>query len=132
MAFSASFAAMIEEALAPLGRISVKRIFSSGGVYCDGTLFAIASEDVLYLKADAATRAEFEAEGSRPFTVHMKTRPTAMPYWSVPERLYDETDELVDWARKSLAAARRSKAERPDKATGNPSRASKARRRTRA
>ncbi len=132
MAFSASFADMIVEALAPLGNITVKRIFSSGGVYCDGTLLGIASDDVLYLKADATTQSAFANEGCRQFIAQAQTRAMAMPYWSVPERLYDETDELVEWARTSLEVARRANAARPDRASGKPARAAKARRRDKA
>jgi DNA transformation protein len=36
-----------------------------------------------------------------------------MSYWRLPDRLYDDPDELATWARESLAAARRSK--RPSK-----------------
>jgi DNA transformation protein len=42
-------------------------------------------------------------------------------YWRVPERLFDEPDEMLDWARAALAAGRRAAA---DKA-GNKARAGK-------
>jgi DNA transformation protein len=32
---------------------------------------------------------------------------TLNSYWRMPERLYDEPDELAEWARHSLQAARR-------------------------
>jgi DNA transformation protein len=28
-------------------------------------------------------------------------------YWRVPERLFDEPDEMLEWARGALAAGRR-------------------------
>jgi DNA transformation protein len=37
---------------------------------------------------------------------------TARGIWRAPERLFDEPDELVIWARAALAAARRVAAKR--------------------
>ena len=28
-------------------------------------------------------------------------------YWQIPERLFDEPNEILDWARAALAAGRR-------------------------
>jgi DNA transformation protein len=33
-------------------------------------------------------------------------------YWQIPERLFDEPDEMLDWARGSLAAGRRAAAKK--------------------
>jgi DNA transformation protein len=30
-----------------------------------------------------------------------------LPYWRMPDRLYDDPDELARWAQAALAAARR-------------------------
>ena len=35
-----------------------------------------------------------------------------LSFWRAPDRLFDEPDELVDWARIALAAARRVAAKR--------------------
>jgi DNA transformation protein len=39
----------------------------------------------------------------------------------VPERLFDEPDEMLEWARGALAAGRRAEAEKP-KARRKPAR----------
>jgi DNA transformation protein len=36
-----------------------------------------------------------------------------MSYWQLPDRLYDDADELADWARAALAVARRAKVPKP-------------------
>ena len=36
MAVSESLVALLQEQLEPLGRITLKRMFSGAGVYCDG------------------------------------------------------------------------------------------------
>ena len=110
MAVSSHFADMLTEALAPLGRVAIRRMFGGGGVYCDGTIIGLVADDVLYLKADETTKGPFEAEGCGPFVYHGKGKPIAMSYWRVPERLLDEPDEMVAWARTALGVARRSAA----------------------
>lgn len=113
MSVSSGFAAMLQDALAPLGRISVRAMFGGAGVYCDGVIIGLVDDDVLYLKADGASKAAFEAEGCGPFIYEGKGKPMAMSYWRLPERLLDEPDELIAWARTartvSLRAAARAR-----------------------
>lgn len=112
MTVSAGFADMLKDVLAPLGRVEVRRMFGGGGVYCDGMMFGLVADDALFLKADAATKAPFEAEGCGPFVYEGKGKPIAMSYWRMPERLLDEPDEMVAWARIALGVARRGAAAR--------------------
>ena len=104
----------IIELFAGFGPVSVRRLFGGFGIYADGIMFALASRDVIYLKADDATATAFEREGRGPFTYAAKGgKRTVMSYWQLPDRLYDDADELADWARAALAVARRAKARKP-------------------
>ena len=107
MPLSAEYSTFIEDLLSPFGAVSVRRMFGGGGVYHQGVMFALISDDALYLKADARTEADFAAEGSRPFEYRGKSRPVRLSYWQVPERLYEDADELAEWARRAHAAALR-------------------------
>lgn len=107
MPATAAFIAQIEELLEPLGGVRIRRVFSSNGVYRDGIMFALIADDTLYLKADAATRPLYEAEGQTQFVTNGKGKNIALPYWSVPERLLDDPDELLDWARTAFSVALR-------------------------
>jgi DNA transformation protein len=99
----------ISELFAQFRPVSVRRLFGGAGLYADGVMFAILSKDVIYLKADEATRAAFEREGCAPFSYRAQSGQRAiMSYWRMPERLYDDPDELASWAERALAAARRS------------------------
>jgi DNA transformation protein len=81
-------------------------MFSGAGLYADGVMFAILVDDTLYLKADELFARAFAAEGKGPFTYRRKGRaPVAMSYWEVPERLLDDPEELVAWARRAHAVA---------------------------
>lgn len=110
MAVSKGFSDLLLDALAPLGAISLRRMFGGGGVYCDGVMFALVADDVLFLKSDDGTRAEFTAEGCGPFVYDGKGKPIEMSYWRMPERLLDDPEEMVAWARKALAVAQRAAA----------------------
>ena len=104
----------IVEMFAGFGPVTVRRIFGGFGIYADGTIFALALRGVIYLKADAETIPAFEREGRGPFTYAAKRgKRTVMSYWQLPDRLYDDADELADWARTALAVARRAKAPKP-------------------
>ncbi len=101
----------IAELFAEFGRVSVRRMFSGAGVFADGLMIALVVRGVVYLKADEAIIPEFEREGLGPFTYQTKTGTRSLnSYWRMPERLYDEPDELAVWARRSLEAARRKEA----------------------
>ena len=82
-------------------------MFGGAGIFADDVMFALVDEGVIYLKADQATIPAFEREGLRPFTYSTKTGRRALTsYWCMPERLYDDSEELARWATAALAAAR--------------------------
>lgn len=109
MSASDAFLDLLRDHLAPLGHITIKRMFMGAGVYCDGVIFAIVADEVLYLKADAGTKDRFEAEGLGPFTYESKSKLVAIPYWRAPDRLYDEPVEMLDYAREAIAVAIKSR-----------------------
>ena len=104
------FAEQLEELFAPLHGVSLRRMFGGIGVFKDRVMFGLVDDDILYLKADDATRPRFEAEDSEPWIYQGRHRANvSAAYWRIPERLFDETDEFVDWARTAFDAAARMK-----------------------
>ncbi|HEY7551817.1 MAG TPA: TfoX/Sxy family protein [Hyphomicrobiaceae bacterium] len=113
MVASATFAEFLCEQLAPLGRVSMRRMFGKTGVFCDGLMLAMVRDDTLFFRVDDHNRAVFrEARSVPPLNYEKKGATIDLAYWRAPERLFDEPDELVAWARAALAAARRVAAER--------------------
>ncbi len=113
MVASDSFAEFLREQLAPLGRIALRRMFGKTGVFCDGVMFGMVTDNMLYLRVDDGNRKAFEEAASWPPLNYAKGGTTIdLSFWRVPERLFDEPDELVDWARSALAAAHRVAAKR--------------------
>lgn len=93
---------------AEFGPVTIRRMFSGFGISADGVNFALALRGGLYLRADETNIPRFEAEGTRPFQYQTRTKSvTVNSYWQLPERLYDDPQELADWARVALAAAQR-------------------------
>jgi DNA transformation protein len=93
---------------ADFGPVTIRRMFSGFGISADETNFALALRGGLYFRADEQTIARFEAEGSKPFSYQTRAKTvTVGSYWQLPERLYDDPEELTVWARAALAAAQR-------------------------
>ena len=113
MVASDSFAEFLREQLAPLGHLTMRRMFGKTGVFCDGVMLGMVSEDTLYFRVDGQNRAAFEeAQSAPPLNYAKGGRTIDLSFWRAPERLWDEPDELVTWARAALAAARRVAAKR--------------------
>jgi DNA transformation protein and related proteins len=113
MVISDSFAEFLREQLAPLGRITTRGMFGKTGVFCDGVMLGMVTDDTLYFRVDDDNRAAFkEAESFPPLNYEKKGGTIDLSFWRAPERLFDEPDELVAWARAALAAARRVAAKR--------------------
>jgi DNA transformation protein len=105
---------LLEELLAPLGPVMLKRMFGGYGVFLDGLMFGLVSDDRLYFKTSEVSRAAFEAEGLGPFTYTKKGATAVLTsYWQVPDRLLDDSDELVEWARTAQRCAAAAKVKKP-------------------
>jgi TfoX/Sxy family transcriptional regulator of competence genes len=79
MTMSPNFRDYLVDQLEPFGLVAAKRMFGGGGLFRDGTMFALIADDVLYLKADEQNQADFKDRG-----------------------------ELCQWAVRAWEAARRS------------------------
>ena len=113
MVASDSFAEFLREQLAPLGRITLRRMFGKTGVFCERLMLGMVRDDTLYFRVDAYNREAFqEARAFPPLNYEKGGASIDLAFWRAPERLFDEPDELLAWAREALAAARRVAAKR--------------------
>ena len=104
----------IAELFAPFGRVTVRRMFGGAGLFTEGLMFGLVFDGAIFLRVDEASIPDFEREGSAPFVYTRARSPGrvgrhSLSYWRLPERLYDDPDELVSWARRALAIAERRK-----------------------
>ena len=89
-------------------------MFGGAGLYCEGLMFGLAFDGMLFLKVDETCIPDFKREGSQPFVYTRAKSPGrtgrhSTSYWRLPERLYDDSDELAVWAARALAIAERRK-----------------------
>jgi len=85
-------------------------MFGGAGLYADGVMFAIIADEQFFMKADPALAAEYAAAGSEAFVYDTKNGPRRLGgLWRLPDGALDDPDAALEWARKSLAAARAAK-----------------------
>ena len=121
MSASPGFIELLKDLLAPVGAVTVKRMFGGAGIYIDGLFIGIVDKDVLYFKTDETTRKAFETEGTGPFEYDTKHGPGVLnSYWRAPERLLDDSDEMAAWAREALGVARSAEAAKVKRSVKSP------------
>ena len=122
MVASDSFADFLREQLAPLGPVTMRRMFGKTSVFCDGVMLGMVRDNTLYFRVDDDNKTAFkEAEAFPPLNYEERGGSIDLAFWRAPERLFDEPDELVAWARLALAAARRVAVNRGRAGTGKKS-----------
>ena len=100
MPASDEFIGYVLDQLESLGEVRVKRMFGGAGLFLNDLMFALIADDVLYLKTDDSNRGDFESAGMEPFRPFEKK--TIMPYHEVPVDVFEDPDELTQWARKAV------------------------------
>ncbi len=115
-----SFHEFVRELFEGLGPVLVKRMFGGAGAYVDGVMFALLSDDLIYIKTDETLRAELRDEGSGPFVWAPENGPRAgekveMSYWRLPDAALDDPELAAEWGRKALGVAKRKAASKPAK-----------------
>ena len=109
------FITYLLELLEPLGSVEAKSMFGGFGIYRQGLMFALVSEDTLYLKADDVSHGEFEEVGLPRFTYERRGKALSMSYYQAPPQAMDNAEALCGWAQKAYDAAVRAAQKKPKK-----------------
>ena len=99
------FVDYLAELFEGFGAVRSRRMFGGYGLYHRDVMFALVSDDVLYLKADDALAELFETRGLPPFQYPKGDRIVALSYYEAPPELFDDPDAAATWARRAYAAA---------------------------
>lgn len=105
--------------LAPLHPVRVRAMFGGYGIYRGEAIFAIVVNDRLYLKADDASRPDFESRNLAPFTYTGRGKLIRLSYYEAPADVFEDPDTLRDWTNRALAAASRATSRRPERRKPN-------------
>lgn len=109
------FVNWILERLEPLGPLRSRAMFGGHGLWLEdpfageggkGLFFALVADGTLYVKADDENRADVEEEGLAPFRP-FPDKPGTMNYYPVPEDALEDSEALLAWANRGVAAALR-------------------------
>ena len=88
-------------------------MFGTTGVFCDGLMIGIVSDDVFYMRVDDLNRDVFiAAEAGAPYTYVKQGETVPLAFLRAPERILDDSSELLALTRESLSAAERIAARR--------------------
>jgi len=103
-----------DDLFAEFGPITIRRFFGGEGLYASDVMIGMVFDDTIYLTTDSDTRKAFVTEKCRPFRFTKRsTGEVVSTHWySVPERLYDDPDELAQWARAAHGVAGNSESTR--------------------
>src|ERR1700722_20589440 len=123
----------IRDLFAPFGPVVVRRMFGGAGIFREGLMFGLLFDGAIFLRVDQDSIPDFEREGRRPFVYTRAKSPgkvgrASLSYWRLPERLYDDPDELAAWAGRALAIAQRKKVTPRKRSKPKPSRRAQSRR----
>jgi DNA transformation protein len=107
MGVSDGFVDFLLDQLSGIGPVSTRRMFSGVGLYADGVMFGLVFDDALYLKTDAESVAEFQAQGLEPFSFVRQGRRVATSFWRASDQLYEEREAMHRSAARAIIAAKR-------------------------
>lgn len=103
----------VAECLAPVGRVTLRKMMGGAALYCDGTIFAMIDEDRLWFKCDAESDSAWEAEGCEKFAYDFGNgKAGTMNYRRAPDDVYDDPDAMRRWAGLALDAGVRGAAKK--------------------
>jgi DNA transformation protein len=108
MSFDEGLYGWAQEALEPLGAVTMRKMMGGATLYLDGVIFAILHEDELWFKADDETNATWDEAGCERFSMTFKDgRIDTMNYRRAPADVYDDPEEMQRWARLAVGAGLR-------------------------
>jgi DNA transformation protein and related proteins len=107
MPVSASYREYVADQLAALPGVVIKRMFGGLGLYFDERMFAVVDDDTMYLRVDDATRPEFVKRDMAPFRpVKRDPKKVSLNYYQLPAEVLEDSDVLVEWAKRAIQAAK--------------------------
>ena len=98
MKVGSEYLSFVMDKLSPIGEIKSRAMFGGYGVFHQGLMFALISEDTLYFKVNESNRDMYKRAQSKPF-------PHGISYWEVPADILEDEAKLQEWAHSSIRIA---------------------------
>ncbi len=114
--FDEGLYAWVQEALEPLGAVTMRKMMGAATLYLDGVIFAVLDEGELWFKADAESASVWDEAGCERFTFTSKDgRVEVMNYRRAPSDVYDDAEAMQHWAALAVEAGLRGAAKKRPK-----------------
>ena len=98
----------VQEALEPLGTVTMRKMMGGATLYLDGTVFAIMVEGEIWFKADAESDAVCDEADCARFAFTSNDGGTGiMNYSPAPADVYDDPEAMQHWAKLAVEAGLR-------------------------
>ena len=98
----------VQEALEPMGTVTLRKMMGGATLYLDGIIFAIMVDGELWMKSDAEADAIWDTVSTERFTVTFKDgKVDSMNYRRAPSDVYDDAEAMRKWVSVSVEAGRR-------------------------
>jgi DNA transformation protein len=92
-------AKLLLDKLSSIDAVTSKKMFGGHGIFQAGKMFGLVNtKGEIFLKADAESIVEYESKGS---VKHSK-----MPYYTIPDDVWNDLDELLKWSKKAIALSK--------------------------
>lgn len=98
-----------DDLFSAFGPIALRRFFGGEGICSGEIMFGMIFSERIYFKTDERTREAFLAEGCEPFTFEKGNETIVTGWYALPDRLYDDPEELANWVKRACAVAAASK-----------------------
>ncbi|MET1110670.1 MAG: TfoX/Sxy family protein [Allosphingosinicella sp.] len=117
MSYDEGLYAWVQEALEPLGAVTMRKMMGGATLYLDGTVFAILLDEI-WLKSDCEADSIWDAEGCEKFAVTFKDgKVDVMNYRRAPQDVYDDPEAMQRWAALAVEAGLRAAAKKRPKSS---------------
>jgi DNA transformation protein len=119
------YLAYVLEQLTALGSLRSNRMFGAIGLYSRELFFGLIDDDTLFFKTDESNISPYRDRGMPRFMPFPDRPEAVLGYHQVPADVIEDSEQLVDWARKAVEVALRSQVAKATDKRGPGKRAAK-------
>lgn len=101
------FVESVVEKLSAFGPVKTRAMFGAHGLWLDNVIFGIIVDKTIFFRIDGTNRKDYEDHKSYPLTYEGKTKTVALPYWTVPKEVWNDSTTLKEWMIKSYRSSLR-------------------------
>ena len=100
----------VTASLSHLDGFRIKKMFGGASVYSEEVVFCMITRDgIPHFRIGEENIEEYKVAGMKPFAPKGRQSKMIMPYYTVPEGLWEDQEKLEQWVEKALVEAKSAK-----------------------